>query len=48
MTSPQFPEPPAALAPTPLSQVDALVEALAQKKDEWVTVPLARSTWAPR
>jgi len=42
MTSPQFPEPPAAIPPTPLSEVDALVEGLAHKKDEWVTVPLAR------
>jgi len=42
MTSPQFPEPPPPLPPTPLADVDAAVDRLAQKKDEWVKVPVAR------
>ncbi len=42
MTSPQFPEPPAPIPPTPLAEADARVEALAEKKDEWLTVPPAR------
>jgi len=42
MTSPQFPEPPPPLPPTPLADVDAAVDRLAQKKDEWVKVPMAR------
>jgi acyl-CoA reductase-like NAD-dependent aldehyde dehydrogenase len=42
MTSPQFPEPPPPLPPTPLAEVDARLDALAAKKDEWITVPVAR------
>ena len=41
MTSPQFPEPPPPLPPTPLAECDALVEALATKKDEWVKLSAA-------
>jgi len=36
MTSPRFPEPPAAIAPTSLSDVDAAVERVAAKKKIWV------------
>jgi acyl-CoA reductase-like NAD-dependent aldehyde dehydrogenase len=42
MTSPQFPEPPPPLPPTPRAEVDAAVDLLAQKKDEWVKLPMAR------
>ena len=42
MTSPLFPEPPPPIPPTPLAEVDALVDGLAQKKDDWVKVPIAR------
>ena len=42
MTSPHFPEPAAAVPPTPLSEVDARVEALAQRKDDWVATPIPR------
>jgi len=42
MTSPQFPEPPPPLPPTPLAEIDARLELLAKKKDEWVAVPLPR------
>jgi acyl-CoA reductase-like NAD-dependent aldehyde dehydrogenase len=42
MTSPQFPELSTPIPPTALAEVDARVEALAQKKDEWVKVPIAR------
>ena len=38
MTSPIFPEPPAAIAPTPLSEVDAKVERLASRKAAWLDV----------
>lgn len=36
MTSPRFPEPPAAVAATPIGDVDAAVERLASKKQAWV------------
>ncbi|HKU38630.1 MAG TPA: aldehyde dehydrogenase family protein, partial [Polyangiales bacterium] len=36
MTSPRFPEPPAAVPATPLADVDAAVERVASKKDAWV------------
>jgi acyl-CoA reductase-like NAD-dependent aldehyde dehydrogenase len=42
MTTPPFPEPPPSPPPTPLEEVDARVDALAQKKDEWVKVAVAR------
>jgi acyl-CoA reductase-like NAD-dependent aldehyde dehydrogenase len=42
MTSPQFPEPPAPLPPTPLAEVDAIVDRLAAKKDDWTKVPIAQ------
>ncbi len=38
MTSPVFPEPPAAVAATPLAEVDALVARVAAKKGEWPKV----------
>ena len=41
MTSPQFPEPPPPQPPTPLAECDALVEALATKKDAWVKLSAA-------
>ncbi len=40
MTSPAFPEPPSPLPPTPLDEVDAKVERLAARKDQWLDVPL--------
>lgn len=42
MSSPRFPEPPAVIPPTPLDKVDALVERVASRKDEWVRVPIPR------
>jgi len=42
MTSPTFPEPPTPIPPTPLAEVDARIDSLAAKKDEWVSVPTAR------
>ena len=38
MTSPEFPEPPAPVPPTPLPEVDARVDRVAAKKDEWIKV----------
>jgi acyl-CoA reductase-like NAD-dependent aldehyde dehydrogenase len=38
MTSPEFPEPPAPVPPTPLAEVDARVERVASKKDDWLKV----------
>src|SRR5215470_1049769 len=38
MSSPAFPEPPAAVAPTPIPEVDALVARVAAKKDAWPKV----------
>lgn len=40
MSSPRFPEPPAAVAPTPLPQVDAALSKLAGRKDSWISVGL--------
>jgi hypothetical protein len=42
MSSPRFPEPPPVIPPTPLDKVDAMVERLASRKDEWVRVPIPR------
>jgi hypothetical protein len=42
MTSPQFPEPPAPIPPTPLSVVDERLTRLAEKKDEWASLPIPR------
>lgn len=42
MASPRFPEPPPAVPPTPLAEVDAAVARLKAKKDAWVAVPVAR------
>lgn len=42
MVSPAFPEPPPAIAPTPLLDVDAAVAKVAAKKDAWVEVDLSR------
>lgn len=42
MSSPSFPEPPPVIPPTPLDQVDAMVERVAAKKDEWVRTTLPR------
>lgn len=42
MASPLFPEPPPAVPPTPIAEVDKLVERLAAKKDAWVEVGLVR------
>jgi acyl-CoA reductase-like NAD-dependent aldehyde dehydrogenase len=38
MTSPAFPEPPSPLPPTPFEAVDALVDRVASKKDDWLAV----------
>jgi len=38
MASPQFPEPPAAVSPTPLAEIDRLVDRLATRKDAWLKV----------
>lgn len=35
-----FPEPPPAVPPTPLADVDAAIERLHAKKDSWLTVPV--------
>lgn len=42
MSSPVFPEPPAAVPATPLAEVDSLVDRLAAKKDAWVKTGLDR------
>jgi acyl-CoA reductase-like NAD-dependent aldehyde dehydrogenase len=42
MTSPTFPEPPPAIAPTPLMEVDAKVHRLATRKAAWLDVTLAQ------
>lgn len=42
MSSPRFPEPPAAVPPTPLPDVDALVARLVARKDHWVTVDIPK------
>ncbi|MCS6901469.1 MAG: aldehyde dehydrogenase family protein, partial [Myxococcales bacterium] len=42
MSSPCFPEPPPAIPPTPLNQVDALVERLSSRKDDWIRVSIPR------
>src|SRR5262245_21889747 len=41
MTSPRFPEPPAAVAATSLAEVDAAVERVASKKQVWVQTGIA-------
>ncbi len=38
MASPAFPEPPPAIPPTPLAEVDRLIDKLYAKKDAWVAV----------
>jgi acyl-CoA reductase-like NAD-dependent aldehyde dehydrogenase len=38
MTSPQFPEPPAPIPPTPTERLDAMVDRLAERKDAWIQV----------
>src|ERR1700735_2542450 len=38
MSSPRFPEPPAAVLPTPIESLDAAVERVAAKKDQWTKV----------
>ena len=40
MTSPTFPEPPSPIAPTPFDRLDAQVERLALRKDDWLTVSI--------
>jgi acyl-CoA reductase-like NAD-dependent aldehyde dehydrogenase len=40
MTSPRFPEPPAAVPPTPIAEVDAAVARVAANKDRWVNLPI--------
>lgn len=42
MNSPRFPEPPAAIAPTPIDKVDAAVARVAERKDAWLDVPIGR------
>lgn len=42
MVSPAFPEPPPAIAPTPLPEVDAAVARVAAKKDAWLSVGIPR------
>lgn len=42
MSSFAFPEPPPALPPTPLAEVDARVARVAAQKDAWLDVPIAR------
>ncbi len=36
MASPKFPEPPAAMAPTPIAEVDAAIARLSDNKERWV------------
>src|SRR5262245_29259982 len=40
MTSPRFPEPPAAIPPTPISEIDAIVDRLHAKKAAWVATSI--------
>jgi acyl-CoA reductase-like NAD-dependent aldehyde dehydrogenase len=40
MTSPRFPEPPAAVPPTPIAELDLAVERLHSKKDAWVATSI--------
>lgn len=42
MSAAAFPEPPAAIAPTPLVEVDAWVERVASQKQRWAETPIAR------
>ena len=42
MTSPTFPEPPPAIPPTPIADVDAAVARVASKKDAWLAVSIPR------
>lgn len=38
MASPKFPEPPAAVTPTPIAEIDRLIDRLAGRKQAWVEV----------
>jgi hypothetical protein len=38
MASPKFPEPPAAVAPTPIAEIDRLIDRLSGRKQAWVDV----------
>lgn len=40
MTSPRFPEPPAAIPPTSINEVDSAVERVASKKEAWVATSI--------
>ena len=40
MSSPSFPEPPAAVPPTPLDEIDRRVARVAKRKDDWLQVGL--------
>lgn len=42
MSSPRFPEPPPAIPPTPMAEVDRAIEALADRKEAWVGTSVAR------
>ena len=42
MSSPRFPEPPPAVPPTPIPEIDALVARLVAKKYAWVAVDLPK------
>jgi acyl-CoA reductase-like NAD-dependent aldehyde dehydrogenase len=42
VSSPKFPEPPPSATPTPIAEVDALLQKLAAKKGEWVQTPIPR------
>ncbi|MFO0552894.1 MAG: aldehyde dehydrogenase family protein [Polyangiaceae bacterium] len=42
MASPKFPEPPPQLPPTPLAEVDKIIDKLHAKKDAWVEVGVGR------
>lgn len=42
MASPNFPEPPQAVAPTPIAEVDRILEALDAKSQAWIDTSIAR------
>jgi acyl-CoA reductase-like NAD-dependent aldehyde dehydrogenase len=42
MSSPRFPEPPPAVPPTPLTDVDRAIDALEKRKDAWANTSVAR------
>lgn len=42
MSSPRFPEPPAAIPPTSLEKIDAMVERVASQKNAWIQVKIPR------